>query len=132
MAVLAHICDHVGHAHDAALERGGAQRGDDLLVGCALLDKRVERLERSHIPALELLLGELAVVAEHTVERLQAHVAAIELVEHAHGMDVVVEIAIGALVVAAGQEPLARMPERRVPQIVPERDGLDEVAVQPE
>ena len=102
MAVLAHICDHVGYAHDASFERGGAQRGNDLLVGRALLDERVERLERSYVPALELLLGELAVVAEHSVERLQAHVAAIELVEHAYGMDVVVEVAIGALVVATG------------------------------
>ena len=47
-------------------------------------------------------------------------------------MDIVVEIAIGALMVATGQEPLACMPERRVPQIVSERDGFDEVAVQPE
>ncbi len=78
------------------------------------------------------LLGELAVVAQHAVERLQAHVAAVQLVQHAHRVHVVVEVAPGARMVALAQEAFARMAERRVPHVVPERDGLDELAVQPQ
>ena len=43
-----------------------------------------------------------------------------------------VEGAPGARAVAGRQEPLSRVAEGGVPRVVAERDGLDEVAVQPE
>ena len=78
------------------------------------------------------MLREFAVVAQRAVEHLQADVTAIQHVHDAHGMHVVVEIAPGALVVALRQEALAGVAERRVAQVVPQRDGLDQLAVQPQ
>ena len=71
-------------------------------------------------------------MAEHTVERLQRDVAAIQVVEHPHRVHVVVEGAPGTRVVAGRQKALAGVAEGRVARVVAQRDGLDEVAVQPE
>ena len=132
LAVFADVGDHVGDSHDASFEGRGAQRLDRGLVGHARLDEGVELAKRVRRARFQHLLSELAVVAEHAVERLQADVAAEELVEHAHRMNVVVEVAPGALMVARREEPLAGVPERRVPHVMAERDRLDELAVQPE
>ena len=70
LAVLADVGDHVGHAHDAALQRGGAQGLDGGLVGRAGLHQVVQLLERGRLSQAQHLLGELAVVAEHPIERL--------------------------------------------------------------
>ena len=131
LAVLAHVGDHVGDAHDAALEGHRAQVAD-----CALPrlpaggDQAVEGAELRQPARLEDLLLELAVVREAAVQGLQAHVAAAEHVDHAHGLDVVEEPPAGAGVEGVVQEALASVAEGRVPEVVAERDGLDEVEVQ--
>lgn len=71
-------------------------------------------------------------MAERAVERLKRDVAPIEFVEHADRVHVMEEPATGALMEDVIQAALARVPERGVPQIVPEADRLDKVAVQTE
>ena len=71
-------------------------------------------------------------MAQHAVEGLQADVAAVQLVEHAHRVHVVVEVAPGARVVAGAEVALAGVAEGRVPYVVAQCDGLDELAVQPQ
>ena len=133
LAVLPHVGDDVRNPHDAALERHGAQVGDGLVSGLpAALNHAVERVEVVQAARLEALALELAVVADDAVERLERHVAALQHVEHAHALHVVAEPPAGALVVDVVQEALARMSERRVAEVVPERDGLYEVEVEPE
>ena len=133
LAVAAHVGDDVGDAHHAALERHGAQVPDGApALRVALLDRRVELLEAGEPRELEHALLVLAVVAEHPIERLERDVAAVEHVEHADGVDVVVERATRARLEHVVQAALAGVSERRVPKVVPEPDGLDEVAVEPE
>ena len=64
---------------------------------------------------IERFLAAFAVVAQHAVERLQAHVASVEMVEHTRAVDVMVEIAPRVGVIEVVQNMLARMPERRMP-----------------
>ena len=130
LAVFADVGDHVAHAHDASFEGGGAQMLDLLFVGRAGFHGSIERREVRHAAKAQRLLGELAVMAQHAVERLQADVAAVKLVEHAYGMDVMVEKTAGMIVEAFGEKVLSRMAERRVAHIVAKRDGFDEVEVQ--
>ncbi len=132
LAILTDIGDHVGHAHHTALQRGGAQGLDGGLVGHAGLHQVVQLLEGGRVTQAQHLLGELAVVAEHPIERLQRDVAAVQVVEHPHRVHVVVEGAPGARAVAGREEPLAGVAEGGVARVVAERDGLNEVAVQPE
>ena len=54
------------------------------------------------------------------------------MVEHAHAVHVVVEVAPGALVVALRKEAFAGVPEGRVPHVVSQRDGFYQVGVQPQ
>jgi len=131
-AVLADVGDHVGHAHDASLERRGAQALDGRHVGRAELDGLVELLERLHVAQAKHLLRELAVVAERAVKRLEAYVAPVELVHNAHRMHVMPEAAPRMALEALAQVALARVAERRVAQVVPERNGLDELCVKAE
>ena len=66
---------------------------------------------------------------QNAIARLQRDVAMIQLVENANGMHVMVEVAACSLVVAGGKETLAGVTEGRVPEVMPERYGLDEIAV---
>ena len=131
-AILANVGDHVADADDAALQRGRTQRLDGKLVCGARFHEPVERGEVGRVAHAQHLLGELAVVAQHAVEGLQADVAAVQLVEHAHRVHVVVEVAPGSSMVARAQVALAGVAEGRVPYVVAQCDGLDELAVQPQ
>ena len=132
LAVFAHVGDHIGNTHDAALERGRPQRRYDALVDRACLRQFVERFEIVRLVAQEFLLAAFPVVAQDAVERLQRDVACVERVEHAHGMHVVVEEAPRVGVVQVVQNAFSRMAERGVSQVVAERDGLGQVFVQAE
>ena len=131
-AVLSEVGDHVGHAHDAAFERRRTQGLDLTRVGRAPLDRFIELFKRSRFAEAQHLLRELPVVAERSVEGLQADVSAIELVHYAHGVHVVAEAEAGVTLVVFRQVTLASVAERRMPEVVAERDGLDELDVQPE
>ena len=71
-------------------------------------------------------------MADNAVERLQREVAAVQDVEHANALHVVEEPPPGALVEDVVQEPLAGVAKRRVADVVAQRDGLDEVQVEPQ
>ena len=64
------------------------------------------------------------------VEPGERRVAVLEVLDDPEGLAVVIEPAV--IGEALGQDVLAEMPERRVPEVVRERQGLDQVLVQTE
>ena len=97
LAVLAHVGNDVRDAHHAALKRHGAQvcNGGTALLP-ALLHPAVELVEAGKRACLKNLLLELAVVADHAIQRLECEVPAIGDVEHANALHVVRKEAAGA------------------------------------
>ena len=110
--VVVHVGDAVGRAHDAALERLGSQVAGVVEDAVAHLGREVEPLAA----VLDALHHAQALLVM-PVERLGLGRS---------GVDAPVA---GD---AARERLLAGVAERRVPQIVPERDGLGQVLVQPE
>ena len=90
----------------------------------------VETVERARGAQIERFLAALAVVAQHAVERLQAYVASVQVVEHTRAVDVMVEIASRVGVIEVVQDMLACMSEGRVPQIVAKGNSFREVFVE--
>ena len=133
LAVATNVGDDVRDAHHAALERHRPQASDDRAADRnAFIHHAVELAERGKARELKHALLVLAVMAERAVKRLKRDVAPIELVEHADRVHVMEEPATCALMEDVIQAALARVPERGVPQIVPEAYCLDKVAVQTE
>ena len=132
LAVFAHVGDDVADADDAALERARTQVADVVLVDVALLDQRVEVGERRAGLGAVLEEGLLAAVRDDAVVGLKAQVGARDGLEQPHAVDVVVEVAPRARMVELGQVVLALVTKRRVPEVVPDGDGLDEVEVEAE
>ena len=110
--VVVHVRDAVGHGHDAPFQRLGAQIARVVHDAVAHLGREVE----APSPVLDALhhAQALLVVA---VERLGLGAGRVD-----------------ALVAreAAGQRALARVAERGVAQVVPERDGLGQILVEAE
>jgi hypothetical protein len=98
----------------------------------ALLHPAVELVEAGKRACLEDLLLELAVVADHAIERLEREVPAVGDVEHANALHVVRKEAAGAGMVDVVQEALACVAKGRVANVVAKRDRLDEVEVEAE
>ena len=69
-------------------------------------------------------------MAQHAVERLERHVAAVQLVEHADGLHVMEKITTRTLVIDIVEETLAGMAKGRVAQIVAQANRLDQIAVE--
>ena len=71
----------------------------------------------------------LAVVAEDPVQHLHGQVAGFNPVKELHALDVVVKFPDPVLFAEGGQAGFPEMPVRDVPDVVPDRDCLDEVFV---
>ena len=69
-------------------------------------------------------------VSKHEVQAVERRVALLQLVDHAQALQVVLEAAVARH--AFVQRVLAGMAERRVAQVVRQRDRLDQVLVQPQ
>ena len=65
---------------------------------------------------------------EAEVEAIEARVALLQLVDHPQALQVVLETAVGAH--ALVERILAGMAERRVTQVMRQRNGLDQVFIQ--
>ncbi len=123
LEVVRLLRDFVGPVHELRLGRA-ARLGPQALA-------KFEREGKRDAPR-RVLPDALADVVGQVQARLV--VALLEPVHHAHGLEVVLEAA--GLRMALAEQPvehvLAGVTERRVPEIVPERDRFGEVLVQAE
>ena len=71
-------------------------------------------------------------MAQHAIERLERHVAAIERIEHAHRLHVMEKETTGALVIDIVEEALAGMAEGRMSQVMTQTNCLNQVAIEPQ
>ena len=69
-------------------------------------------------------------MAQHAIERLERHIAAIQRIEHAYRLHVMEKEAAGTLVVDIVEKALTGMAERRVSQVVAQANRLDQIAVE--
>ena len=130
LPILAEVRDDIGNAHHAALERGRNEPAYVRFIEITRLDHAVEfgkAVERFGTVFAQL---DLAVVRGDPAERLQRNVVRKDPVQHAHGMDVVAEMPVGMCAIQFIQNRLARVPERRLADVVTERDRLDQIEVQ--
>jgi len=91
-------------------------------------------VDQAHDPALQGRRLAWAGVVEDAVARLDGEVkaatVALQHLDHTQRLLVVAEVAPEALVRRLVERLLARVPERRVPEVVPERDRLGQILVQ--
>jgi len=111
--VGAGVGDLIGQVHELALQRGGLARVE------LLADRRVVR---------RVVLGQALADNAGQVQPAELRVGVLQVVHDAERLAVVLESAVvGHQLV---QRRLARVPERRVPQIVRQRNRLQEVLVE--
>ena len=132
VAVFAEVGDDVGDAHHAPLERGGNERPDAGGVFAARRHAGVElRKVRKGSGAVFAHL-QFSVVGGDAVQRLQREVERENFVQHAHGVQIVRKMQPRMRKIQLVQKALARVPERGMPDVVPQGDRLDELAVEPQ
>ena len=132
LTIAADVGEDIRDAHHAALERHGSQVLNRAIArGDTILDRPIELPKGCHVRQLKHALLVLAVMAQHAIERLKRHVAAIERIEHAHRLHVMEKETAGALVIDIVEEALAGMTEGRMPQVMAQTNRLDQVAVEP-
>ena len=111
-------------------EHAGAQRVVDVVVDVG------DPVHQPHDPALQrgrqLRAGVAQDAVAHRLGEVEAAAVALEHLDHAQGMLVVAEAPPEARLQRAVERLLAGVPERRVPEVVPEADRLREVLVQPQ
>ena len=110
------------------VEHAGAQCVVDVVVDVRdavdeLDDAALERLRRDGPGVVEDAVA-------HLVGEVEAAAVALEHVDDAQRVLVVAEAAVEALAQRAVEPGLARVPERRVPEVVAETDRLGEVLVE--
>ena len=132
VAVFSEIGDDVGDAHHAPLKGGGNERPDAGGVFAARRHAGVEfRKVRKGSGAVFAHL-QFPVVGGDAVQRLQREVERENFVQHAHGVQVVRKMQPRMRKIQLVQKALARVPERGMPDVVPQGDRLDEFAVEPQ
>ena len=71
-------------------------------------------------------------MAQHAIERLERHVAAVQGIEHADRLHVMEKVATRALVIDIVEKALTGVAKGRVSQVVAQANRLDQIAVEPQ
>ena len=130
LAILAQVSDDVGDANYVAFQSGGLDLIGVAGDGVALFQLRIELLKAVHGNGPVLRQLDLAVVAGDSGEYLQRQVQGEDLVQNPGGMDIVIEITAGVLVVQAVQEYFTTMGEGSVADVVTQGNGLNQIQIQ--
>ena len=119
MAIAPNVGKDIRDADHAALERHGTQvLNGAITCGNAVLNRLIKLFKGAHVRELKHALLVLAVVAQHAVERLERHVAAIQRIEYADGLHVMEKITTRVLMIDIVEESLTDMAKGRVTQVV--------------
>ena len=133
LAIASNVGKDIRDANHAALERHGTQMLNCVIArGNAILNRLIKLFKRAHVRKLKNTLFVLAVVAQHAIERLERHVAAVQSVEHTDRLHVMEKITPSALMIDIVEEALAGMAERRVSQVVTQANRLNQIAIEPQ
>ncbi len=132
LPILADIRYHVRKSHDAALESARAQGAYVVAVGVTSFEHGVEHVGRGERGRLVFFVYFLAAVTKYAVESLNGEIVVKNIVQRAHAVHVVVEVFLRGGEIEIAQNAFARMTERRVPYVVPDGNGFDEIEIKPE
>ena len=130
LTVPAQIGDDVGNAYHITLQSGRLNLVGIALDGVALFQLRLELLEAFHGNGAVLLQLDFAVVTGDAHQSLQAQIQGEHLIQHPNGVDVVIKVPTGVVVVQFVQKHLAGVGKGGMADIVTQGDGLNQIQIQ--